>query len=139
MVGREPRKGSGFQLQDSDWLRGVAGGQNRLFQSITAFAGGGQAAATVISPEAELVEIRTVATADDSVALPLAIAGMVKKVFNSSASSSNLYANPNTNRATSSTDTINGVANGTAYAIAAGVAVEFFCPRDGIWAAIKNF
>lgn len=144
MIGRVPQQGQGVGMPDFVWLNGLAGGNNRYSQSVTARAGGGAASATLIGVanaqgiEAQLVEIRTVATADDSVQLPQAVAGKVLDVFNSSAASANVFANPNTNKATSSTDTINGSTTATAYAIAAGVSVRFFCPRDGIWAANKS-
>lgn len=130
MVGRQPQAGGGFQLQDCDWLRGVAEGQNASYQSLTAHAGGGQALATPIRPDAGLIEAQTVATADDSIGLPKAMAGMTKLVVNPTATSANIYV------ANGSTDTINGVATGTAYALAAGKSALFFCPRDGIWGAI---
>lgn len=144
MIGRAPHSGGGFALQDSGWLNGLAGGNNRYCQSVTARAGGGAANATPIGTpnaqgiEAQLIEIRTVATADDSVQLPAAVASKVLDVFNSSAASANAFANPNTNKATGSTDTINGSSTATAYAVAAGVSVRFFCPRDGVWAANKS-
>lgn len=144
MIGRAPQSGQGIGMPDFVWLNGVAGGSNRYYQSVTARAGGGAASAIPIGVpnaqgiEVQLVEIRTVATADDSVQLPQAIAGKVLDVFNSSAASANAFANPNTNRATGSTDTINGSTTATAYAIAAGVSIRFFCPRDGIWAANKS-
>lgn len=143
-VGRQPQQGQGIGQPDFVWLLGMAGGNNRLYQSVTARAGGGQASATPIGYpnqqglEAQLVELRTVATAGDSVMLPQAIAGKTLQVFNSSGNSSNVYANPNTNKATGTTDTINGSANANAYAMAGGISVAFFCPRDGIWAAIKS-
>lgn len=143
-IGRQPQSGQGIGQPDFQWLLGLAGGNNRLAQSVTARAGGGAANATPIGVpnaqglEAQLVEIQTVATADDSVQLPQAVKGKVLDVFNSSAASANAFTNPNTNRATSSTDTINGSSTATAYAIAAGVSVRFFCPRDGIWAANKS-
>jgi hypothetical protein len=143
-VGRIPQQGQGVGQPDFFWLRGLAGGNNRFHQSVAAFAGGGQAGGTVIGAtnaqgtEAELVEIQTVVSANDSCQLPQAIKGKVLKVFNSSANSSNIYASPSVNKATGVTDTINGASNVTAYALAGGVSAEFFCPRDGIWAAIKS-
>lgn len=136
-VGREPQRNGGYALIDTEWVRGVAAGFNRLVQSIAALAGGGQAGAT-LPGFAELVEIRTVATGGDSVMLPFAQAGRVIKMYNSSGNSANVFANPAVNKLTGVQDTINAAANANAYAIASHVAVEFFCPRDGIWAAIKT-
>lgn len=142
MQGRQPQNGQGIGMPDFNWLLGLAGGDNRLVQSVTAFAGGGQASATDIGGvtaqgyQAALVEIRVVGTAGDSCKLPAAIAGKTLAVYNSTATSANIYASPSTNRATGSTDSINGGANNAAYALAANKAALFFCPRDGIWAAI---
>lgn len=143
-IGREPQLGQGVGQPDFNWLRGLAGGNNKFVQQVTARAGGGAASATLIGgpnaqgTEAQLVEVRTVVSADDSVQLPQAIAGKTLLVFNSSVNSANAYAVPNTNKATGSTDTINGSATATAYAIGAGVSVLFFCPRDGVWAGLKS-
>lgn len=144
MIGRAPQQGQGVGMPDFVWLNGLAGGNNRWTQSVTAFAGGGQASGTIIGTpnsqgiEAALVEIRTVAVANDSCQLPQAVAGKTLLVLNSSANSANLYANPNTNKATGSKDVINAGINTDAYAAAGGVSVMFFCPRDGIWAALKS-
>lgn len=135
--GNEPNKGQGPALQDSEWLRGLAGGLNRMFVSLTAYAGGGQANGTNIGG-GELVELRTVATAGDSFQLPYALAGQTYKVWNSSANSANVFAKPTINKATGELDTINAGVNTDAYAVAAGKSVEFFCPRDGKWAALLS-
>jgi hypothetical protein len=136
MIGDRPE--AGFQMPDGQWLRGVSNGVNDTFQSVTALAGGGQAGATELSFNRAMSEIQTVVTANDSVALPYSAAGKRIKVYNSSANSANLYAKAGNNPLTGALDTINGATNPTAYAIGAKVAVEFFCPRDGIWAAIKS-
>lgn len=144
MIGRAPQQGQGVGMPDFVWLNGVAGGNNRWTQSVTAFAGGGQAGGTIIGAtnaqgiEAALIEIKTVAVANDSCQLPQAIAGKTLLVFNSSANSANVYANPNTNKATGTKDVINAGVNTDAYAVAGGVSVALFCPRDGIWAALKS-
>lgn len=144
MIGRAPQQGQGIGMPDFFWLNGLAGGNNRWTQSVTAFAGGGQANGTIIGApnsqgiEAALVEIRTVAVANDSCQLPQAVAGKTLLVFNSSANSANLYANPNTNKATGTKDVINAGVNTDAYAVAGGVSVALFCPRDGIWGALKS-
>lgn len=145
-VGRRPQAGQGVGQPDFVWLRGLAGGNNRFFQSVTAFAGGGQANGTPIGAtqnnadqsEAQLVEIQVVATIADSCQLPAAVAGKVLDVFNSTANSANVFASPSINKATGALDTINALTNVTAYAIAAGVSVRFFSPRNGIWAALKS-
>lgn len=85
-----------------------------------------------------MCRIGTVASGNDSVKLPFALKGAMVLVANAAANSANLYAKNGNNRATGIPDTINGVANGTAYAIATTVAVLFFCPADGVWFAIKT-
>lgn len=136
MSGQAPRRGSGKGLQDAQWLRSVANGNNRGVASLVAFPTGGQAGGTEIPAGAELVEIRTVGTAGDSLKLPFANAsetgGWKKTVVNSTANSANVFAQPSVNKATGSLDTINGSSNVTAYAVAAGKSVTFFCPRDGV-------
>lgn len=142
--GRAPQVGQGVGMPDFNWLNGLAGGDNQYCQSVTARAGGGQATATPIGTpnaqgiQASLIEIQVVATAGDSVQLPQAVKGKSMSVFNSTATSANAFASPNTNKATGALDTINGAANANAFAIAAGARVLFFCPRDGIWAAIVS-
>ena len=143
MQGRQPQNGQGIGMPDFNWLLGLAGGDNRLCQdTVVAFAGGGQASAVEIGGmnaqgyQTQLVCLTTVATAGDSCKLPQAMKGKILLVYNSTATSANLYASPSTNRATGNTDSINGGANNAAYALAANKAALFFCPRDGIWAAI---
>lgn len=141
MQGRAPQQGQGIGQPDFQWLLGLAGGDNRQAQSVAAFAGGGQPGGTVIGAinaqgyQAELIEIRTVTTGGDSVQLPQASAGKKMCVFNSSANSANVFANPNVNKATGALDTINALTNVTAFALAGGARTTIFCPRDGIWAA----
>lgn len=129
---------SGFALQDSPFVNGIASGQNASSQSLTAFAGGGQASAKGISPAALLVQINTVATAGDSVALPFAVPGTWLVVFNASANSANVYGKVAINKLTGVIDTINGTASSTAYALAGGVSAIFFCAKAGAWAALKS-
>jgi hypothetical protein len=49
-----------------------------------------------------------------------------------------VFASPTVNKATATTDTINALANATAYAIAAGGRALFFCAEDGHWASILS-
>lgn len=128
-----------FGLLDGQRQQGIEQGANNTYKStLIAFAGGGQANATQIPPSAQLVRVSTVATGADSVKLPFALAGMAKLVVNDTANSMNLYAKNGNNRKTGVPDTINSVAAGTAYAVAAGVSVLFFCPVDGEWFALKS-
>ncbi len=144
MIGRAPQAGGGYALQDSSWLNGLAGGDNLYTQTVTAFSGGGQASASPMGvPNAQgvaaaLIDIGTVAVAGDSVALPQAVKGRVLMVFNSTANSADVFALPVVNRATGALDTLNALANATAYALAAGARAAFFCSVDGKWASILS-
>lgn len=89
---------------DLTWRNSVATG-------ITAYAGGGQTNATLLA--AGLNEVSTVATAADSVKLPVPVAGLEITVINAHASNSMQVFG-------SGTDTINGVATATGVAQAAG-------------------
>ncbi len=129
-VGIAPTPGDGFELINGNWAQALAGGQNGNVQTVVAHAGGLQPSAIKIAPNAEMVLISTVGSAADSVGLPRAKKGLLKLVLNGTATSADVYAYPG------STDTINGVATGTAYVLAGAKAALFFCPKDGIWGAI---
>lgn len=141
-IGRQPQQGQGIGQPDFVWLLGLAGGNNRLVQKATALAGGGQPGATTIGApnaqglEAALVLLNPVVSGGDSYQLPAAVNGKMLLVFNNTANSANIFASPNVNRATGSTDTINALTNVTAFAVANNKAAVFFCPADGIWATI---
>lgn len=97
--------------------------------AITAFAGGGQQSATPLT--AVINRVTTVATAADSVTLPLAVAGMSLQISNAAgANSMNVF--PNTG------DAINALAANAAFAVAAGKTVEFFSAVAGIWHTILS-
>lgn len=90
---------------------------------ITAYAGGGQANATVLA--AAFNRVTTVATAADSVKLPVARAGMTIVVKNAGASSMNVF--PATG------GTINALSANTAFAVASGAAAMFVSTLAGAW------
>lgn len=91
--------------------------------TLTAFAGGGQASATqVVSP---LTKVTTVATAADSVKLPVSTVGAVVTLVNGAANSMQVFG--------SGTDTINDVAADTGVAQAAGKTATYFCTEVGKW------
>jgi len=85
--------------------------------SVTAAAGGGQVNATALT--GVMSNVTVVATAADSVKLPLAQAGMVYLLRNSDAADSMQVFG-------AGTDTINGVAYGTGVAQAAGKSALYF-------------
>ena len=95
--------------------------------AIVAFAGGGQANGFALTRSSN--RVATVATAGDSVRLPLAVPGGQITVFNKAASNS-LNVFPATG------DAINALAANAAYALAVTKGVTFFCVTTGIWDTI---
>jgi len=93
--------------------------------NITAFAGGGQAGATMITTE--VARITTVATAGDSVALPNAIAGLTLSLTNHGAKPMQVYGQAG--------DVINDIASASGVSQMIGSEVIYFCPTNGKWYA----
>ena len=114
--------GVGVGLQDMGLIAGGGGYTNA--NNITAHAGGGQAAATVLG--AALNRVTTIASAADSVALPAAVGGQSITVVNASSNSMQLFG------AVGTSDTINGTAGATGIAVAAGKTLELVS-WPGIW------
>ena len=143
-TGIPPAQGQKIGMPDFFWLNGLAGGNNRYFQTAAGFPGGGQLLGTPIGVpnaqgiEAALVLLNPVATAGDSFQLPQAGAGKTLLVFNNTLNSANIFAEPILNRASGTLDVINALTNPTAYPLAAGQRALFFCPANGIWAAILS-
>lgn len=129
---------AGYALQDSNYVDGIAEGQNFAVQTVTAFPGGGQAGATQINPAAALVAIGTVGTAGDSVGLPFAVPGQSIDVSNNTVTSANVFGKVAINKLTGVVDQINLSAGSNAYAIATGVSVRFTCAQAGFWNANKS-
>lgn len=96
---------------------------------ITAFAGGGQGSAVLLT--AMMNRVTTVGTAADSVKLPPAVAGLQIMAANAAASNSmNVFP--------SSGDAINALGANAAYAQAAGKAATFYCVNAGTWHALLS-
>lgn len=95
--------------------------------AVAAYAGGGQTNATAIAASANIVT--TVASANDSVKLPLAKKGMKILVHNGHASNSMQVFG-------SGVDTINGVATATGVAQAAGKSALYYAVADGDGTAV---
>lgn len=91
--------------------------------NITARAGGGQALATLLG--AAINRVTAVATAADSIALPVSVAGLWVVLINSGANALQLFG--------SGTDTINGVASSTGVSVASSKTFMAFCPVAGVW------
>lgn len=112
---------------DPSDVSGAINELNSTANAITAFAGGGQASAVLLT--ATINRVTTVGTAADSVKLPPATAGSRVIVFNKAAANS-LNVFPATG------GFINALAVNTAYALAATKGVEFVCVVDGTWDTI---
>lgn len=136
-IGTPP--GTGPALIDGVWLNGLAGGTNYTYQSgITAHAGGTQAAAFQLAAGINMFEVDTVASANDSVALPQCVAGSKLWLRNASASNNMaVYGSPTVNSLTAANDTINGTAGSSAYTINSQTNGVFFCAKNGAWSAGK--
>jgi hypothetical protein len=126
-TGRSVNFNTGVGLFD---ISQMASGNGWSAATITARAGGGQAAATPIRSALTLIAV--CATAADSVQLPPAVGGQFLLVSNGGAASSQLFAFPGL------TDTINGVANGTGIALAAGKSILLFSPLAGAWFGVLS-
>lgn len=123
----KPRILPGFRMIDGAFLarlfsRYAQGGISSM-DSITATAGGTKAAAFPLTKT--LNHVTVCATGGDSVLLPFAVQGSRCVVRNDGAASLNIFAQ--------GTQTINGVATGTATALAAAKAIELVCFTAGAW------
>lgn len=97
--------------------------------NITAFAGGGQASATLLT--AVINRVTTVASAGDSVKLAVCKKGMQQTVSNAAAANSmNVFP--------SSGDQINALGVNAAFAVAAGKTANFSSAADGQWHAVLS-
>lgn len=90
---------------------------------LTAFAGGGQASATQLAKD--INRVTTVATINDSVKLPAAVAGSEIIVINKGVAALNVY--PATG------ESINALAANAAYSISSLSNSRFICAVTGIW------
>lgn len=125
--------GTGPGLQDGQWLNGLAGGLNNNYQYGVTAAGTTQTTATQLPTGVLLIEIDT-AAASTGVNLPPALQGNQFIVYNNGAQTVTVYPAVANNPVTGVQDTIN---NGTTLSggIASHTATEFFCAKNGIWAA----
>lgn len=110
--------GSGLAIGGLFKLTGVE-------DTITAHAGGTQAAAFALSATKNFHRISVCATAADSVALPPATVGQSHFVRNDGAASAQVFG--------TTPDTIDGVATATGVALPAGDGAWFVCTTDGKW------
>lgn len=126
----------GARLVDGGDFARLFNASQSVVSGLVAHAGGGQAAATTLT--AAINQVDTVASANDSVALPVAIPGTIVRVINNTATSMQVFgqaSNPNTGAG----DTITAagssipIATGTGQACGAGVAFTYVCAKAGNW------
>jgi hypothetical protein len=97
--------------------------QESAADNITALAGGGQAGATLLTNE--INRVTTVATAGDSVLLPVSLPGLSVAVINAGANAMQVYGN--------GSDTINGVAAAAGVSQMPSSATLYLCATAGAW------
>jgi hypothetical protein len=117
---------SGFRLEDGDAInKALATPQWQTNYGITALAGGARNSSTpVLVLGANTVT--TVATAADSVVLPVAVAGSVVWLRNADAADAvQVFAN--------GSDTINGTAGATGISVANSKTVLFVAATNNVW------
>jgi hypothetical protein len=123
----------GFRLIDGSALNTLASQANAAWgltpqAGITANAGGGRANAVVIT--GRIAEVATVASGNDSVVLPAAVASDTRFVINDGANALQVFAN--------GTDTIDGTAGSTGVSLASGAKTQFVCYANGKWVSFKS-
>lgn len=120
--------GNGFQMVDGNWLNGLAGGHNLLFQNGLTAVGTNQATSLQLADRISFLEIDT-SSASTGAALPLALAGVTITVINNTANNITIYPSI-ANNAAGNQDTIN---NTTSYTLNAHTAQGFTCGKTGVW------
>jgi hypothetical protein len=122
----------GPQLIDGSKLNtALAAGLSSYTDSIVALAGGGATGATQLT--SIINRVTTVATANDSVMMPVSAPGTTVKVLNSGANTLKLFANTVSALQSGVLDTLNGTAGATGITVAAGQAAELSCYSAGAW------
>lgn len=99
---------------------------------ITALAGGAQAGSPVLY--AKVSQLSTVASANDSVQLPLGKPGMRRLVYNSTANAAQIF----TNASEVGTPKINATAGATGVSLAAGKTALFTYFASGQWSMLLS-
>lgn len=121
---------TGFQPVDNDWLNGVAGGHNMIFQNGVAAAGtSSQTTATQLADRIAMFEVDTVGS-NSGVALPAAFAGVSVAIYNGTATNLIVYPSIANNPVTAAQDTIN---NTTSFTVNAHTGNAFTCAKNGNW------
>ena len=112
---------------DPSDVSGALAARDSVTNAITAYAGGGQTNATVLT--SAINRVTTVASAADSVKLPAATVGARVDVINATATNSmNVF--PQTG------EIINALSANASFAVAANKAATFICAVTGTWNSI---
>lgn len=109
---------TGFRMPQGSDLQALVDLIGSVQTGVVAHAGGTKALAVPIN--AAIVRIDTVATAADSVILPPAFPGASMFIANNGVASVQIFGN--------NSDTINGIATATGYALAPGKSALLACP-----------
>ncbi len=140
VTGQPPLTGSGMTLQDSNWLNGLAGGQNFTYQSGLTAVGSTQATALQLGSGIYLFEVDTSGSGGATgVALPECVAGTVVNLLNNTAYTIDVYpavAN-NSALATPAQDVIvvAGSAGTTSTSQTLYSGKTYTCAKTGTWLA----
>lgn len=131
-VGNAPT--SGFQTIDADWLVGLSQGNNFTNQSGITAAGTTAATGTALNPNVFMNQVDTTA-ASTGVTLPFALAPDITMIRNAGANTLTVYANPGTNVATGTTDTVNGT---TSITVTTGKSTLCFVAKNGATSCLNG-
>lgn len=122
----------GYSLWSGERLmKAFLNGFSSYTDGIVAAAGGGQTNAVKLSTASN--RVITVATANDSVALPPSSPGQQISVTNSGANSLQVFSSLTSSIPAGTLDTINGTAGATGVAVANGKTAVFTCFTAGAW------
>lgn len=127
-IGNPPS--NGFAEPDGNWLNGLAGGHNLLFQFGIIAIGANQATSQQMADRLAILQIDT-STAGTGVALPPALAGVSIAVINNTANNIVIYPSIANNPATAAQDTFNN--NATSFTLNANSSTGFTCGKNGRW------
>lgn len=127
-IGFSPQPG--FNLIDGDWLNGLAGGHNMIFQNGISAAGTNHATSTQLADRIAFLEIDT-SSASQGASLPPALAGVQIFVANNTSNNITIFPSIANNPSTGSQDTFNAAA--TSFTLNANTGQGFTCAKTGVW------
>lgn len=127
-IGNPPS--NGYAETDGNWLNGLAGGHNLLFQNGITAIGTNQATSQQLADRIAVLEIDT-SSASTGVALPAALAGVNIFVINNTANNISVFPSIVNNPVTAAQDTFNN--NATSFTLNANTGAGFTCGKNGRW------